>query len=184
MTKKVNQKKVAEGVRLILEGINADATDRNYRDTPGRVARMYHEMFSPPRNTLTAFDESHGNMVILRGHRVFGMCPHHLLPVEMRVSLAYIPDGRVLGLSKLCRAIDEHLTAPVMQETLTDAIAISLHKRLRPLGVGVVIVGQHGCMRYRGVRTDADVITSSVTGVFRDVASARDEFLRLVGGPK
>jgi GTP cyclohydrolase I len=181
---KINQVKVAAGVRLILEGINADLKDRNFRDTPKRVARMYAEMLSPPRNTLTAFDDSHGNMVILRGHRVFGLCPHHLLPVEMRVSLAYIPRGKVLGLSKLARAVEEHLHAPVMQEALTDEIASSLHSRLEPLGVAVVIVGQHGCMRYRGVRTTADVITSAVTGVFRNVQGAREEFLRLVGSPQ
>lgn len=181
---KINMSKIERGVRLILEGINADLSDRNYKGTPSRVARMYREMLSPPRNSLRTFEEHHDNMVILRGHTAFGLCPHHLLPVEMRVSLAYIPRKRVLGLSKLARAVDEHLTTPILQESLTDTIAHCLHERLEPLGVGVVIVGSHGCMRYRGVRTNADVITSAVTGVFRNVAGARDEFLRLVGSPQ
>lgn len=176
--------KLERGVRLILEGMNVDLSDRNYKDTPKRVARMYQEMLSPNRNNLNTFPERHDNMVILRGHQVFGLCPHHLLPVEMRVSVAYIPRGKVLGLSKLCRAVEEHLTTPVLQEALTDEIARSLHQRLDPLGVAVVVVGIHGCMRYRGVRTTADVITSAVTGVFRNVPGAREEFLRLVGSPE
>jgi GTP cyclohydrolase I len=182
--KRFDLKKIESGVRQILGGLHVDLSDRNYKDTPTRVARMYQEMFTPRANSLTAFDEHHDNMVVLRGHRVFGMCPHHLLPVEMRVSLAYIPRGKVLGLSKLARAVEEHLVAPVLQEALTDLVARTLQDRLDPLGVAVVIVGRHGCMQYRGVRTTGDVITSAVTGVFRNVSGAREEFLRLIGSPE
>lgn len=184
MKRDFDLKTVEKGVRLILQGLRLDTKDRNYVDTPRRVARMYKEFFTPQRNNLQTFAERHDNMVILRGHRVYGMCPHHLLPVEMRVSLAYIPRGKVLGLSKLARAVEDHLHSPILQEALTDEIAKSLHERLDPLGVAVVIVGLHGCMRYRGVRTPADVITSAVTGVFRNVPGAREEFLRLVGSPE
>ena len=176
--------KIEKGVRLILDGIGVDVNDRNYAGTPRRVARMYKEIFTPPRNNFRTFEEHHDNMVVLRGHRVFGMCPHHLLPVEMRVSLAYIPRKRVLGLSKLARAIEDHLHAPVLQEALTDNIAKSLQERIDPLGVAIVIVGVHGCMRFRGIKTTADIITSAVTGVFRNTPGAREEFLRLVGSPE
>lgn len=180
----INQRLIEQGVRLILKGINADLDDRNYKGTPKRVARMYKEIFSPPQNNLRTFEEHHEHMVILRGHRIFGMCPHHLLPVEMRVSIGYIPGKRVLGLSKLARCVEEHLTEPILQEALTDRIAGTLQDRLEPLGVAVVIVGVHGCMRYRGVRTTGDVLTSSVSGVFRNVPSAKEEFLRLIGAPE
>lgn len=176
-----SQSKIERGVRLILEGINVDVTDRNYAGTPRRVARMYRELFTPRKNNLRTFTETHDNMVVLRGHRVFGICPHHLLPVDMRVSVAYIPRKKVLGLSKLARAVEEHLVQPVLQEALTDQVARSLHDRLEPLGVAVLISGIHGCMRFRGVRTEADVVTSAVTGVFRNVPGAREEFLRIVG---
>jgi GTP cyclohydrolase I len=101
----------------------------------------------------------------------------------MWVSVGYIPDGRVLGLSKLARAAEVHLTQPVMQETLSDLIADGLDDRLRPKGVAVIIRGIHGCMRHRGVRTAGDVVTSAVRGVYLTNPSARDEFMRIVGKP-
>lgn len=181
---KVDQRLVEQGVRLILKGIHANLEDRNYAGTPRRVARMYAEIFSPKGNNFRTFPERHDNMVILRGHRVVGICPHHLLPVEMRVCVAYIPRKRVLGLSKLARCVEEHLGRPILQEALADAIVSSLQERLEPLGVAVVIAGVHSCMRHRGVKTTGDVITSAVSGVFRNTPSARDEFLRLIGSPE
>jgi GTP cyclohydrolase I len=177
----VNTKKIEAGIRLVLEGIGVDLDDRNYKDTPKRVARMYREIFTPAKNNFNAFPETYNNMIILRNHHVTGMCPHHLLPVRFRISLGYIPNGQVLGLSKLGRAIEDHLTEPVLQEALTDSIVQTLHLRINPKGAGCVVVGEHDCMQCRGLRTDGDVVTSSMTGQFLLNASTREEFLRLIG---
>jgi GTP cyclohydrolase I len=143
---------------------------------------MYQELFSPEHNSYATFPGgTYDGMVILRGHKVHGVCPHHLMPVEMRAYVAYIPHRTVLGLSKLARVVEEHLTGPILQEDLTERIAEALKNRTDPKGVGVVIVGRHGCMRHRGVETDADIITSSMRGVFLTNGNAREEFLRLCG---
>jgi GTP cyclohydrolase I len=171
------------GVKLLLQGMGVDLNDRNYKDTPARVARMYKELFTPRHNSLAAFTEQHDSMVILRGHMVHGVCPHHLVPVEMRVYVGYIPHKEVLGLSKLARVAESPLTGPTMQESYTDAVADLLSKHTDAKGVGVVVVGRHGCMRHRGVRSDADVVTSAMRGLFLTNAATRDEFLRMVGVP-
>lgn len=179
--KKLNQKKMAEGVRLLLEGMGVDLNDRNYQDTPARVARMYAELFTPRHNSLATFPEKHDSMVVLRGHRVFGVCPHHLVIVEMLVYVCYIPNENVLGLSKLARVAEQPLTGPVLQETYTDQVADLLHKTTNAKGTGVVVVGAHGCMRCRGVRTQGDVVTSAMRGQLLLNSLAREEFLRLIG---
>jgi GTP cyclohydrolase I len=142
---------------------------------------MYEELFTPRTNNFATFPERHDSMVILRGHLVHGVCPHHLLPVEMRVYVAYIPDREVLGLSKLARVAETPLTGPVLQEVYTDAVADLLLERTRAKGVGVVVVARHGCMQCRGVRTTADVVTSALRGQVLMNPSTRDEFLRLIG---
>jgi GTP cyclohydrolase I len=144
---------------------------------------MYAEFLTPRANNWTLFPSTYENMVVLRGHRVVALCPHHLLPVELRAYVAYIPTRRVLGLSKLARAVEQHLTVPVLQEELGDRVADSLDQALTPKGVAVVLAGQHGCMQHRGVRTAADVVTSAVRGIFLTNPSVRDEFFRLIGTP-
>ena len=172
---------VAKGVTLMLQGFGVDIRDRNYEGTPARVARMYSELFTPKRNSMAAFPETHDSMIILRGHECVGVCPHHLMPVKLRVYLAYIPSGEVLGLSKLARIIEDRLVGPVLQETFTDSIAHDMEVSVNPKGVAVVVTGEHGCMQLRGVRTHADVVTSCMRGVFRTKPAARNEFLRLIG---
>lgn len=172
-----------QGVRLLLQGMGCDLNDPNYQDTPTRVAKMYSELFSPPENNLATFPSSHAGLVLLRGHRLFGVCPHHLLPFEMRVHIGYIPDEKVLGLSKLARLAAEHLTGPILQERFTDDVAYDLFKRTGAKGAGVVVAAEHGCMQCRGVRTTGDVVTSSMHGVFLLFESPRAEFMRLIGRP-
>ena len=170
------------GITLLLKGMGVSLSDPNFIGTPARVAKMYEELFTPEHNSYASFPGgTYDGMVILRGHKVHGICPHHLMPVEMRAYVAYIPHRTVLGLSKLARVVEEQLTGPVLQEDLTEQIATTLKDRTDPKGVGVVIVGRHGCMRHRGVETDADVITSSMKGVFLTNGNAREEFLRLCG---
>ena len=178
---KLNQKKMAAGIRTLLTGMGVDLADRNYRDTPQRVARMYAELFTPKRNNFTTFPETHDSMVILRGHTVHGVCPHHLVPVEMRVYIGYIPSDSVLGLSKLARVAEQPLTGPILQEVYTDTVADLLTEHTRAKGVGVVVVGVHGCMRHRGIKSTGEVITSAMRGQLLLNPSAREEFLRLIG---
>jgi GTP cyclohydrolase I len=141
-------------------------------------------MLTPELNNMTMFEGTpFKSMITLRGHEVIALCPHHLMPVQIKAYVSYIPEQKIVGLSKLARAVEEHLTRPITQEELTDAIADTLVKSLRPKGVGVILTGTHGCMQYRGIRTHADVATSAMRGVYLDVAAAREEFLALsVGG--
>ena len=177
----MNDKLVRQGVSLMLRGFGVDLKDLNYKDTPKRVAKLYKELFTPPHNNMAVFPEKHENLILLRGHEVVGVCPHHLLPVRFRVYLGYIPNEHVLGLSKLGRIIQDQLTGPVLQERFTEQVADALHAAVRPRGVGVVVSASHGCMQLRGLRTTADVVTSSMRGVFLLNPPAREEFLRLIG---
>lgn len=171
------------GVKLLLEGMDCDIKDPNYIDTPRRVAKMYTELFTPPPNNLATFPSEHNGLVLLRGHRLFGVCPHHLLPFEMRVHIGYIPNKKVLGLSKLARLAEEHLKGPILQERYTDDVAYDLFKRTEAKGAGMVVAAEHGCMQCRGVRTTGDVVTSSMHGVFLLFEAPRHEFMTLIGRP-
>lgn len=177
-------KKMEEGVRLILEGMRVDVSSSNFADTPVRVARMYAELLTPHNNNFTDFESPTNGMIILRGHRVFAICPHHLLPVELRAYVGYIPKDRVLGLSKLARVVEQQLTRPIMQEELGEATASAIDEQIRPQGVAVVLAGVHGCMRVRGIATTGDVVSSALRGLFVHSSTTRDEFLQLIGRPK
>jgi GTP cyclohydrolase I len=175
--------KLEQGARLILEGMNVDLTDSNFADTPKRVARMYKQLLTPQSNNWMTFPSPTKGMIVLRNHAVFALCPHHLLPVELKAFVAYIPAKRVLGLSKLARVVEQHLTRPIMQEELGDLTADTLMDRLDAQGVAVVLSGEHGCMKYRGIETTGDVVTSAMRGLFMHSSATRDEFLRLIGKP-
>lgn len=179
----INKKLLEQGAKLILQGMGVDMKDSNFVDTPARVARMYTQLLTPQENNWATFPAPSSGMIILRNHTVFALCPHHLLPVELRAYVAYIPRKRVLGLSKLARVVEQHLTQPIMQEELGDKTADSLDDKLEPQGVAVVLAGSHGCMRYRGIETTGDVVTSAMRGLFLHSPSAREEFLKLIGRP-
>jgi GTP cyclohydrolase I len=147
---------------------------------------MYKELFSPPANNLKAFDlppdaAKRAGIVLLRHHRAFGVCPHHLLPFEMSANVAYIPGHKVFGLSKLARAVESQLSAPILQEELTQAIVDMLVSELDPKAAGCVIAGVHGCMRCRGVKSTGDVVTSNMYGQFLLNPAAREELFQLIG---
>lgn len=180
----MNKKQMERGVTLLLQGMGCDLNDPNFIDTPSRVARMYEEMLTPRHNNWKSFPAKVSDLVILRGHRVVAICPHHLQPVELRCCIGYIPNETTVGLSKLARVVEEQLTHPMMQEDLGDKVADALEKRLKPKGIGVVLVGVHGCMRFRGVRTSGDVITSEMRGVLLLNSAARAEFMQLIGSPQ
>jgi GTP cyclohydrolase I len=130
------------------------------------------------------FEEKHDNMVMVRDIELYSLCEHHLLPFFGRAHVAYIPNGRIVGLSKLPRIVDMFASRLQVQERLTSEIANAVCDVLKPRGVGVVIEAYHLCMMMRGVeKQNSKTITSALTGVFRDDARTREEFLRLAHGP-
>jgi len=154
-------------------------------DTPSRMARAYAELLSPRSFDLTTFanDEGYDELVLARDIPVRSVCEHHMLPFVGVAHVGYLPDERILGLSKLARVVELHAHRPQVQERLTTQVADWLHTHLRPRGVGVVVEAEHMCMTLRGVRAaGTTTITSSVRGALRDDPRSRAEFLALTTG--
>lgn len=180
---------IQRGVREILKGLKLDLSDKNLHATPQRVSRMFLEMFEGLYRQdevgeilATTFPSEYEGIITHSGMLVFSMCPHHLLPVEYRVSLAYIAT-KTVGLSKLPRVVELMAKRPILQETLTREIAHALERHLTATAVLVRIRGKHSCMRIRGVKAIDDVVTTStVLGAFRTVPEARAEALQLIRG--
>lgn len=181
--------KVTEGFRTVLEGLqevyNLDLSDPNFLGTPERCGRAYAEIFSGMKNTEeqvksilnSQFPSNSDEIVMSKNIRVFSMCPHHLLPVDYRIDVAYLPGNSVIGISKLTRLVEILAKRPVLQETLTNDIADTLSKIEGCQGSACVAHGKHYCMIMRGVKQpDAPTITSSVRGKFRDDAGIKQEF--------
>jgi len=183
-----------EGYTKILEGIGQlgyDVHDENFADTAARAAKGFHELVHDQRqvefqvNALLAktFPAKYTEMVISKHNTAFGICPHHLLPVIYRISMAYIPTEKVLGLSKLSRLARMLARGPRLQEDLTHELADTLHEQLASQGSAVYIEGLHMCMAARGVGAhEARLVTSGVRGVFLELAT-REEFIKLVLAP-
>jgi len=175
-----------ELVRRQLELIGEDPDREGLLKTPQRVAaslkwltRGYER---DARQVIgdALFDESHSNMIMVRDIELYSMCEHHMLPFYGKAHVAYIPNGRIVGLSKLPRIVDVFSQRLQVQERLTEQIAEAICEVLEPLGVGVVIEAYHLCMMMRGVqKQNSKTITSALRGVFRDDPKTRDEFLRL-----
>ena len=182
----INQDKIAAGVRLILEGLGEDLEREGLRDTAERVARMYAELLQgtheDPRAHLTVvFDEQHDEMVLVKDVPFSSLCEHHLLPFHGKVHAAYIPHGKVVGLSKIARVIESFARRLQVQERMTSQIADLLMEELGAQGVGVVIEASHMCMTMRGVKKPgALMLTSAMRGVFMSNQATRSEFLSLV----
>ena len=154
-------------------------------DTPGRMARAYAELLNPRSFDLTTFpnDEGYDELVLARDIPVRSVCEHHMLPFVGVAHVGYLPDERILGLSKLARVVELHAHRPQVQERLTTHVADWLHTHLRPRGVGVVVEAEHMCMTLRGVRAaGTTTITSSVRGALSDDPRSRAEFLALTTG--
>lgn len=174
-------------VRTLIAQLGLDPTDDGLFDTPRRIADIYAEMFAgldqDPRAQLQVqFDEGHDEMVILRDIPFYSMCEHHFLPFHGQAHVGYLPAGRIVGLSKIARAVEIFARRPQVQERLTTQISDCLEETLGARGVGVVIEAEHLCMTARGVRKPgAIMVTSSMRGTFREDATTRAEFLRLIG---
>jgi GTP cyclohydrolase I len=173
-------------VRRQLELIGEDPDREGLVKTPERVAKSLQWLTRgyerDARQVIgdALFDECHSNMVMVRDIELYSMCEHHMLPFYGRAHVAYIPNGRIVGLSKLPRVVDVFAQRLQVQERLTEQIAEALTEVLEPMGVGVVIEAYHLCMMMRGVqKQNSKTITSALRGVFRDDPKTRDEFLRL-----
>jgi len=184
----IDQRRIEEAVLSILEAIGEDPKREGLVDTPRRIAEMYSELFMgldlDPKEELTvSYEEGHHEMVILRDIPFYSMCEHHLLPFYGLVHIGYIPNGSVIGMSKLARAVEVLSRRTQIQERLTTQIAETILQALNPDGVAVVIQAEHMCMTLRGVKKPgSNVITSATRGLFRSKAATRAEFLSLVQG--
>ena len=181
-----DKKKIEQGVKLILEGLGEDPERAGLQDTPSRVARMYEEIFRgllPPEEDLLKCieGETHDEMVLIKDIPFYSICEHHLLPFFGYAHIAYIPDGRIVGLSELPKAIDYLARRPQVQERLTKQLADLVMEKLKPKGCMVVISAEHLCMSMRGIKkTGSTTVTSAVRGIFRKSQTTRQEALELI----
>jgi len=173
-------------VRALLERLGENADREGLARTPHRVAEALHWLtrgYELDYHQVVGgalFEEEHASMVLVRDIELYSLCEHHMLPFFGRAHIAYIPDGRIVGLSKLPRIVEVFARRLQVQERLTDQIADALQDVLRPKGVGVVIEASHLCMMMRGVeKQNSRTVTSALRGSFRDCPMTRDEFLRL-----
>ncbi len=179
----------AAEVRHILTALGEDPDRAGLAQTPDRVERSMrwltrgYGMSVEEEVGTGVFEESHENMILVRDIELYSMCEHHLLPFFGRAHVAYLPNGRIIGLSKIPRVVEVFARRLQVQERLTDQIADALMEVLHPRGCGVVIEAVHLCMMMRGVeKQNSRTVTSALRGVFRQDGMTRDEFLRLVHG--
>ena len=178
-------------VRTLLEWAGENPEREGLRDTPKRVVRAYEEWFQgygedPVELLKRTFEEAEGydEMVVLRDVRFESFCEHHLAAILGTVDVAYLPNSRVVGISKLARVIDVFAKRMQIQERLTAQIANSIEEVLQPRGVAVIVRAQHQCMTTRGVhKSGVTMVTSRMLGAFRDNEATRREFLAIVGNP-
>ncbi|ADI09042.1 MULTISPECIES: GTP cyclohydrolase I FolE [Streptomyces] len=182
-----DEKRAEQAIRELLIAVGEDPDREGLRETPGRVARAYREIFAglrqkPEEVLTTTFDLGHDEMVLVKDIEVMSSCEHHLVPFVGVAHVGYIPsnDGKITGLSKLARLVDVFARRPQVQERLTTQIADSLMRILEPRGVIVVVECEHMCMTMRGVRKPgAKTLTSAVRGQLRDPAT-RAEAMSLI----
>jgi GTP cyclohydrolase I len=179
-------KRIEAAVREILVAVGEDPEREGLRRTPHRVAKMYAELFAgltrdPAAHLETAFTESYDELVVLRDIPFNSMCEHHLMPFEGKAHVAYLPEGQVVGISKLARVVDDFAHRPQVQERLTSQIANLLMDRLQAKGVAVVIEATHACMTCRGIKKAGSLmVTSAVRGLCRSDARTRSEVMTLL----
>ena len=187
--KRPERAEAEEAVRTLLRWAGEDTARAGLLETPARVTKAFDEYFQgyaqdPEAILRKTFEEIDGydEMIVLRGVRFESHCEHHLAPIIGQAWVAYVPNGRVVGISKLARVVDAFAKRLQIQERLTAQIANTINEVLKPQGVGVVIKAQHHCMATRGVhKHDSDLVTSRMLGCFRENGMTRQEFLSIVG---
>ncbi len=186
----LDEEKIKDSVRSIIEAIGEDPGRDGLADTPRRVAEMYKELFAgmdkdPKQELVVGYELGHRELVILKEIPFYSMCEHHFLPFYGVVHIGYIPnaEGRVVGISKLARVVEIIAKRPQIQERMATEIADAIEEGLKPDGVAVVIEAEHLCMVMRGIKKPgASVITSALRGSFRRKAASRAEFFSLIHG--
>ena len=184
----VDHERIRKAVREILAAVGEDPDREGLRDTPDRVARMYEELFAglhadPAVHLEKTFTQKHDEMVVVKDIEFASCCEHHLLPFVGKAHVAYLPNGRIVGLSKLARVVDAVAKRPQVQERMTEEVADLIMKHLKPRGVAVVVEAEHTCMTIRGVRKPGSAtITSSMRGGFLDHPPTRAELMALLFG--
>ena len=185
----IDQARIEKAVREILEALGEDPDREGLQETPERVARFYSEVFesihSDPGDVVDAFfgEEHYEEIVMVREIPFYSMCEHHFVPFHGQAHVAYLPKGRVTGLSKLARLVEGFARRPQMQERLTAQVADCLYDRLEPHGVLVVVEAEHLCMSMRGVKkAGAMTVTSAVRGTMETNPATRSEAMALLLG--
>lgn len=182
----IDKKKIEDAVKLLLEGIGEDVNREGLAETPQRVARMYEEIYGGLEEEASVhlsktFTTASGDMVIEKDITFYSTCEHHLLPFYGVVHVAYIPDGRVVGLSKLARTVEVYARRPQIQEQMTGQIAGAVMEHLKPKGVMVMIEAEHMCMTMRGIKkTGTKTVTYAVRGEMKG-SERQEQFFRLLG---
>ena len=183
----MDSEKIKEGVRLILEGIGEDVDREGLLETPDRIARMCGEVFSgldadPSEHLEKKFTATGNDMVLEKDITFYSVCEHHLLPFYGKAHVAYIPDGKVVGLSKLARTVEVFARRLQLQEQLTGQIADALMTRMQPKGVIVMIEAEHMCMTMRGIKKPgSQTVTLARRGEFEHNLALEERFFRMLG---
>jgi GTP cyclohydrolase IA len=184
--KKIDEARIEKAVREILSAVGEDLNRDGLKDTPVRVARMYGELLAgmhddPNTHISRVFNENYDEIVLLRDIPFYSICEHHLMPFIGSAHVAYLPSGKILGVSKLARIVDCFARRLQTQERLTYQIADCLMSNLKPLGVAVVLEAAHSCMTIRGIKKPGSVmVTSAVRGLFRKDPRSRNEIMSLI----
>ena len=184
----MDHERIEAAVREILLAVGEDPDREGLQETPARVARMYAELFAglhrdPGEVLRKTFTQKYDEMVLVKDIRFASICEHHLLPFFGKAHIAYLPKGKIVGLSKLPRLVDAVARRPQVQERITEELADLLVEELSPRGVAVILEATHTCMTVRGVRKpDSLCTTSAMRGVFRDNPSSRSELMALIYG--
>ena len=182
----MNQSKIKEGIRLLLEGIGEDPTREGLLETPDRVYKMCQEIYGGLQEDAGAhlsktFQVENNEMIVEKDITFYSTCEHHLLPFYGKVHVAYVPNKQVVGLSKLARTVDVFAKRPQIQEQMTVQIAEAIMETLKPHGVMVMVEAEHMCMTMRGVRKPGSKTATTVTrGVFEDNMDMKNTFFQMI----
>lgn len=183
----MNHEKIQQAVTLFLEGIGEDCSREGLADTPKRIADMCEQLFGgykkdPSEPLGRTFHSDTGDMVVEKDIQFYSVCEHHFLPFYGKVHIGYVPDGKVVGLSKLARVVEVYARRAQIQEQLTSQIAKAIMENLKPKGVMVMIEAEHMCMTMRGVqKPGTKTVTYRAEGVFQDDAGLRQMFMQMGG---
>ncbi len=182
----IDQEKIKQGVRILLEGLGEDVTREGLLETPDRIARMYEEIFGGMQEhseeyLKKTFHVKNNDMVIEKDITFYSTCEHHMLPFYGKVHIAYIPDGKVVGLSKLARTVEVYAKRLQLQEQMTSQIAEALMKHLKPKGVLVMTEAEHMCMTMRGIKKPGSkTVTIVKCGIFEEDKELVDQFFQMI----